>query len=109
MILIDIQLLEYYELVIPMDIINLLIATTLSIKFLVTFNMVLSPNSLQCHIFLIMHYQANHLSQHIQVINNSFNHILTMQIIVSICMLIVELMMIMMLIPLVIQHSCKTR
>ena len=80
MILINIQLLEH-ELVIPMDMTDLLIAVTLLIEVLDTINMMLSPNSLQGHIFLIMDHQANHLSQHIQVMNNSFNHILIMQII----------------------------
>ena len=84
MILIDIQQLKH-ELVIPMDMTNLLIAATLHIKVLDTISMMLRPNSLQGHIFLIMDHQINHLSQHIQVMNNSFNHILTMQIIVLIC------------------------
>ena len=83
MILINVQLLEH-ELVIPMDMTNLLIAVALLIKVLDTMSMVLSPNSLQGHIFLIMDHQANHLSQHIQVMNNSFNHILIMQIIIPI-------------------------
>ena len=48
-ILIDIQLLEH-ELVIPMDMINLLIETTLHIDVLDTISMMLSPNSLQGHI-----------------------------------------------------------
>ena len=103
MIMIDIQLLEH-ELVILMDIINLLITTTLHIKVLDTINMMLNPNSLQGHIFLIIDHQINHLSQHIQVMNNSFNHILTIQIIVPICMLAVGLMM-MILSPLIIQHG----
>ena len=103
MIMIDIQLLEH-ELVILMDIINLLITTTLHIEVLDTINMMLSPNSLQGHIFLIIDHQVNHLSQHIQVMNNSFNHILTIQIIVPIYMLVVGLMM-MILSPLIIQHG----
>ena len=86
MILIDIQLLEH-ELVILMDIINLLIASALHIEVLNTISMMLSQNNLQGNIFLIMDHQVNHLNQHIQVMNNSFNHILTMQIIVLICML----------------------
>ena len=45
-------------------------------------------------------HQVNHLSQHIHVMNNSFNHILIIQIIVPICMLVVRLMMIMILSPL---------
>ena len=61
MILIDIQLLEH-ELVILMDMINLLIATTLHIEVLDTISMMLSLNSLQGHIFLIMDHQTNHLS-----------------------------------------------
>ena len=103
-ILISIQLLEQ-ELVVPMDMTNLLIAVALLIEVLDTISMVLSPSSLQGHIFLIMDYQPNHLSQHIQVMNNSFNHILTMQIIILICMLIVGLMMMMIVSPLVIQHG----
>ena len=59
MILINIQLLEH-ELVIPMDMTNLLIAVALFIEVLDTINMVLSPNSLQGPIFLIMDHQANH-------------------------------------------------
>ena len=53
MILIDIQLLEH-KLVIPIDMINLLIATTLHIEVLDTNSMLLFRNSLQGHIFLIM-------------------------------------------------------
>ena len=53
MILINIQLLEH-ELVIPMDMTHLLIAIALFIEVLDTINMVLSPNSLQGPIFLIM-------------------------------------------------------
>ena len=87
MILINIQLLEH-ELVILMDTINLLIVATLHIKVLDTISMKLSPNSLQGHIFLIMDHQANHLNQHIEVMNNSFNNIPTMQIIVPIYMLV---------------------
>ena len=85
MILISIQLLEH-ELVVLMDTTNLLITVALLIEVLDTISMVLSPSSLQCHIFLIMDHQPNHLSQHIQVMNNSFNHILAMQIIFPICM-----------------------
>ena len=83
MILINIQLLEH-ELVVPMDMTNLLIAVALLIEVLDTISMVLSPSTLQGHIFLIMDHQANHLNQHIQVMNNSFNHILIMQIIILI-------------------------
>ena len=104
MILINIQLLEH-ELVVPMDMVNLLIAVALLIEVLNTNSMVLSPSSFQGHIFLIMDHQANHLSQHIQVMNNSFNYIPSMQIIVPICMLIVGLMMMMILSLLVIQHN----
>ena len=104
MILIDIQQLEH-ELVIPLAMINLLIVATLHIKVLDTISMMLRPNNLQGHIFLIMDHQVNHLNQHIQVMNNSFNHILTVQIIVLICMLIIELMMMMILSSLVIQHG----
>ena len=103
MILINIQLLEH-ELMIPLDMTNLLITIALLIEVLDTINMVLSPKNLQGHFFLIMDHQVNHLSQHIQVMNNSFNHILIMQIIVPICMFVVELMMMMILSPLVIQH-----
>ena len=53
MTLIDIQLLEH-ELVIPIDMINLLTATALHIKVLDTISMMLSLNSLQGHIFIIM-------------------------------------------------------
>ena len=104
MILIGIQLLEQ-ELVVPMNMTNLMIAVALLIEVLDTISMVLSPSSLQGHIFLIMDHQPNYLSQHIQVMKNSFNHILTMQIIVLICMLVVGLMMVMILSPLVIQHG----
>ena len=104
MILINIQLLEH-ELVIPKDMTNLLIAVALLIEVLNTISMMLSPNNFQGHIFLIMDRQANHLSQHIQVMNNFFNHILIMQIIVLICMLVVGLMMMMILISFVIQHG----
>ena len=96
MILIAIQLLKH-DLVIHMDMINLLITAAL--------HMVLSPNTLKGHIFLIMDYQVNHLSQYIQVMNNSFRHIFIIQIIVLICMLIVGLIMRMILSPLVIQHG----
>ena len=41
----DIQILEH-ELVIPMDMINLLVATTFPIEVLDAINMVLNPNSL---------------------------------------------------------------
>ena len=95
-ILIDIQLLKH-DFVIPMDMINLLVAVALHV--------VLSPNTLKGHIFFIMDYQVNHLSQHIQIMNNSFKHILIMQIIVLICMLIVGLMMMMILSSLVIQYG----
>ncbi|KAL6325864.1 hypothetical protein AAG906_031106 [Vitis piasezkii] len=88
----DIQILEH-ELVIHMDMINLLVAVALVIEVLDTINMVLIPNSLRNHIFLIMDHQANHLSQHIQVMNNSFNHILTMGIATQICILVIGLMM----------------
>ena len=105
MILINIQLLEH-ELVIIMDLINLLITVDLLIEVLDTISMVLSLNSFQSHICLIMDHQANHLNQHIQVMNNSFNRILIMQIIVLICMLVIVLMMMMMILsPLVIQHG----
>ena len=104
MILINIQLLEH-ELVVPMDMTNLLIGVALLIEVLDTISMVLSSNSLQDHIFLIMDHQPNHLSQHIQVMNNFFNHILTMKIIVLICLLVIGLTMMMILSPLVIQHG----
>ena len=104
MILINIQLLEH-ELVVPMDMTNFLIPVALLIEVLDTISMVLSPSSLQGHIFLIMDQQPNHLSQHIQVMNNSFNHILIIQIIVPICILVVGLMVMMILSPLVIQHG----
>ena len=99
----DIQILEH-ELVIPMDMINLLVAIALPIEVLDTINMVLIPNSLRKHIFLIMDHQANHLNQHIRVMNNSFNHILTTRITILICILVVGVMM-MILNPLVIQHG----
>ena len=99
----DIQIMEH-ELVINMDMINLLVATTLPIEVLDTINMVLILNSLQSHIFLIMDHQVNHLSQHIRVMNNSFNHILTTGITIPICILVIGLMM-MILNPLVIQHG----
>ena len=51
-----------------------------------------------------MDHQANHLIQHIRVMNNSFNHILITGIATPICILFVELMM-MILNPLVIQHG----
>ena len=104
MILIKIQLLEH-ELVVPMDMTKILIAVALLIEVLDTISMVLSSSSLQGHIFLIMNHQANHFSQHIQVMNNSFNHIFIMQIIISVCMLIVGLMMVMILSALVIQQG----
>ncbi|KAL6321352.1 hypothetical protein AAG906_016407 [Vitis piasezkii] len=72
----DIQILEH-ELLTHMDMINLLVVVALFIEVLDTINMVLMPNRLQNHIFLIMDHQANHLTQHIRVMNNSFNHILT--------------------------------
>ena len=103
MILINIQLLEH-ELVIHIDMINLMIVAALHIEVLDTINMVLSLNSLQGHIFLIIDHHVNHLSQHIQVMNNSFNHILTMEIIIWICMLVVGLMTMMILSSLVIQY-----
>ena len=96
----DIQLLEH-ELVMHID----MIVVVLHIEVLDIINIILSPNSLQSHIFLIMDHQVNHLSQHIKVINNYFNHILTIQIIVSICMLVVGLMMMMILSSLIIQHD----
>ena len=99
----DIQILEH-ELVTHMDMINLLVAIALLIEVLDTINMVLIPNSLRNHIFLIMDHQANYLSQHIWVMNNSFNHIFITGIVTPICMLVVELMM-MILNPLVIQHG----
>ena len=77
MILINIQLLEH-EKVVLMDITNLLIAVALLIEVLDTISMVLGPSSLQGHIFLSMDHQVDHLNQHIQVMNNSFNHILIM-------------------------------
>ena len=57
MILISIQPLEQ-ELVGLMDMTNLLIAVALLIEVLDTIRMVLSPSSLQGHIFLIMDHQA---------------------------------------------------
>ena len=87
-----------------MDMINLLVAVALLIEVLDTINLVLILNSLRNYIFLIMDHQANHLTQHIRVMNNSFNHILTMGIATLICMLVVGLMM-MILNPLVIQHG----
>ena len=99
-ILINIQLLEH-ELVIPMDMTNLLIAVALGFGYYQHGVELEQPR----HIFLIMDHQTNHLSQHIQVMNNSINHILIIQIIVSICMLVVGLMMMMILRSLVIQHG----
>ena len=99
MILIDIQQLEH-ELVIPMDIINLLIATTLHIEYDV------EPKQLPRSYF--SNYGSlsqSSISQHIQVMNNIFNHILTMQITVPIYMHIIGLMMMMILSPLIIQHG----
>ena len=84
--------------------INLLVAVALLIEVLDTINMVLILNNLRNHIFLIMDHQANHLTQHIRVMNNSFNHILTTGIATPICILVVGLMM-MILNPLVIQHG----
>ena len=52
-----------------------------------------------------MDHQPNHLSLHIQVMNNFFNHILTKKIIILIYMLVLGLMMMMILNPLVIQHG----
>ena len=98
MILIHIQLPEH-ELMVPMDMTNFMIAVALLIEVLDTISMVLSPSSFQGHIFQITDHQPHHLSQHIQVMNNSFNHILTMQIIILICMLVVGLMMMMILNP----------
>ena len=46
------------------DMTNLLIVVALFIEVLDTISMVLSPNILQGHIFLIMDHQVNHLSQH---------------------------------------------
>ncbi|KAL6316611.1 hypothetical protein AAG906_018866 [Vitis piasezkii] len=80
----NIQILEH-EIVIHMDMINLLVAVALLIEVLDTINMVLVPNSLRNHIFLIIDHQANHLSQRIRVMNNSFNHILTTGIAIPIC------------------------
>ena len=57
----NIQILKH-ELVIPMDMINLLVAVALLIEVLDTINMVLISNNLRNHIFLIMDHQANHLS-----------------------------------------------
>ena len=100
----DIQLLEH-ELVMHIDMLNHLIVVVLHIEVLDTISIILSPNILQSYIFLIMDHQVNHLSQYIQVINNYFNHILTIQIIVSICMFVVGLMMMMILNSLIIQHD----
>ncbi|RVW69442.1 hypothetical protein CK203_062790 [Vitis vinifera] len=86
----DIQIMEH-EIVIPMDIMNLLVVVTLLIEVLDTINMVLIPNSLRNHNFLIMGHQANHLNQHIRVMNNSFNHILTTRIVIPICILVIGL------------------
>ena len=83
----DIQILEH-KLVIHMDMINLLIAVALLVEVLDTINIVLIPNNLQNHIFLIMDHQVNHLNQHIRVMNNSFNHILITGIATLICILI---------------------
>ena len=99
----DIQILEH-KLVIPTDMINLLVAIALPIEVLDAINMVLILNNLQNHIFLIMDHQANHFYQHIRVMNNSCNHILTTGITIPICILFVGLMM-MILNPLVIQHG----
>ena len=41
------------------------------------------------NIFLIINHQVNHLSQYIQVMNNSFNHIPVMKITVSICIFVI--------------------
>ena len=98
----DIQILEH-ELVILMDMINLLVAVTLPIEVLDTINVVLILNNLRSHIFLIMDHQGYHLNQYIQVMNNSFNHILTTGIIILVCILVIGLIM-MILSPLVIQH-----
>ena len=99
----DNQILEHKQ-VTHIDMINLLVAVALLIEVLDTINMVLILNSLQNHIFLIMDHQANHLNQHIRVMNNSFNHILIMWIATPIYILVVGLMM-MILSPLVIQHG----
>ena len=88
----DIQILEH-ELMIFMDMINLLVVVALPIEVLDTINMVLIPNNLRNHIFLIMDHQANYLSQHIWVMNNSFNHIFITGIVTPICILVVGLMM----------------
>ena len=48
------------------DMTNLLIVVALFIEVLDTISMVLSPNILQGHIFLIMDHQVNHRSQHTQ-------------------------------------------
>ena len=64
---------------IPMDKIDLIVVVLASlIMVLDTINMNLSLNSLGNHIVLIMDSQTKRLSQHIQVMNNSFNHIFTM-------------------------------
>ena len=99
----DNQILEHKQ-VTHIDMINLLVAVALLIEVLDTINMVLIPNNLQNHIFLIMDHQANHLSQYIWVMNNSFNHILITGIATPIYILVVGLMMII-LNPLVIQHG----
>ncbi|KAL6329674.1 hypothetical protein AAG906_026411 [Vitis piasezkii] len=67
----DIQILEH-ELVTHMDMINLLVAIALLIEVLDTIKLVLIPNSLRNHIFLIMDHQANHLTQHIRVMKQLF-------------------------------------
>ena len=71
------------------DMTNLLIAVALFFEVLDTISIMLSLNSLQGKIFIIMDHHVNYLSQHILVMNDSFNHILIMQIIVPICLLIV--------------------
>ena len=64
---------------IPMDKIDLIVVVLASlIMVLDTINMNLSLNSLGNHIVLIMDSQTKRLSQDIQVMNNSFNHIFTM-------------------------------
>ena len=45
--------------------INLLVAVALLMEVLDTINMVLIPDNLRNHIFLIMDHQANHLTHHI--------------------------------------------
>ena len=75
-----------------MDMINLLVVVRLAIEVLDTINMVLSPNNLRSNTFLITNHQGNHLSHHIRVMGNFFNHILTKGITILICILIIRLM-----------------